>query len=224
MTDLTSLRQVIPPSPEDSFEVESESELENNEFSCSICKELLCEPLTLLCQHSYCFECISTYYNAKNDLPNMMTWQNDRWEQRNSRQSPSKDKCPLCKFPFTLPPKYNHEFEEVLKLQFPEEYSTRQRDVELKRKKDKEHETMRKEVWNMIVENPPSKYDNYNGFRDCYQTTCPINIREATPDFTNTDSNTYSNTFSIERLSLVFLGGFSAFYLVKNVYEHFVHK
>lgn len=35
---------------------------------CLICKELLCEPVSLFCQHNYCFECLNDYLIGQNIL------------------------------------------------------------------------------------------------------------------------------------------------------------
>ena len=37
---------------------ESENRLNKQDFECPICYDLLCEPVTLLCGHTYCHHCI----------------------------------------------------------------------------------------------------------------------------------------------------------------------
>jgi hypothetical protein len=174
-------------------------------FQCSICKELLCEPITLLCQHSYCFECIKTYHK-KNHNPQLSPW----GLQHPMMISESGDKCPICKFPFTIPPKYNSEFESALKLQFPNEYALRMRDVELNKEKDVLHDEMRREVWNMISEKPPTKFD---GDLNAHDGPHAINIRNGRdlykypigPPF-QMEEETWSEWISYHSPSLV-LGG-----------------
>ena len=39
-------------------EKQKETQLNNEDFQCPICFELLCEPVTLTCGHCYCYHCI----------------------------------------------------------------------------------------------------------------------------------------------------------------------
>ena len=135
-----------------------------DDFDCSICKDLLCEPIILMCQHSFCFECIQKHNNK--DKPSEPTSLNPQPYTMYRDVSLLKESslCPLCKFPFTLPPKYNNEFENLLSYQFPDEYKERKEMIEVNRQRDEMEEKMRKEVWNIINKNPPieDKYWNIN--------------------------------------------------------------
>ena len=132
----------------------------DDNFSCLICKDLLCEPVVLLCQHAYCYECLKDFHKSKTK---QLT---DYWEPVPVGGTDAGTRCPCCKFPFTVPPKYNHEFELAIEKMFPEQYSTRKSEIRLKEKKDKLIEQMRREVWNMISEKPPAQHEMTTNFRD----------------------------------------------------------
>ena len=134
----------------DSFAGGEDSRPEINSYSCGICKELMYRPVTLLCQHSYCYKCLETYYmgDAKihdENFPDVVWYSN------------KKDKCPLCNIPYTLPPIDNTLLGEVLEHKFPEEYQARRQYVEhdslVEEKKFEEDRQMRKEIWNSISTN-----------------------------------------------------------------------
>lgn len=66
---------------------ESSISVSPNEFNCSVCLELLNDPVTVPCGHSYCMKCISDY-----------------WDQDDQKGVHS---CPQCRKTFTPRPALN---------------------------------------------------------------------------------------------------------------------
>lgn len=100
---------------------EEETDEIPREFICSICHGLMCQPMTLLCQHSYCQECM--------------------------RGLSSSHKCPLCNNVYPSPSEINHTLDDALRRMFPEVYSRRiERMAAITRAKGME-ERIREEIY-----------------------------------------------------------------------------
>jgi hypothetical protein len=67
----------------------------SGEFNCGICLSHMYHPTTLLCQHNFCWSCIS------------------KLEQK---------ECPICRKPFITPSDYNHMLDTIHEIIFPEEH------------------------------------------------------------------------------------------------------
>lgn len=55
------------------------------DISCGICGNILSHPVTILCQHTFCYRCIQTMIHKNREAGEM------------------KRECPMCRFPFILP-------------------------------------------------------------------------------------------------------------------------
>ena len=141
-------------------ETNVDEDADKTQFNCSICHDILYRPITITCQHSFCYKCLEHYYNNGNDAVNQQQPQNnnlDIWEPVFQQRFPKKDKCPLCRIPFTLSPIENTLMGELISNKFPEEYKARQQYHEDQEKKQTAKElmesTLRKEIWNAISTN-----------------------------------------------------------------------
>ncbi|MBS0285919.1 MAG: hypothetical protein JSR17_00965 [Proteobacteria bacterium] len=138
-------------------EIHEHEHEQEHEHECLICKELLCEPITLLCQHSYCMECIATHYNRKfsEDNQNVIIGVAYLGNMREGY-----NKCPACQFPFTLPPKYNNNLEHLLSQLYPQEYESRKESIKQRAQQKELQKKMRLEVWNMMCSDTPNQKDD----------------------------------------------------------------
>jgi hypothetical protein len=132
---------------EDSNEEVIDSRSEENSYHCSICHNVMYRPVTLICQHSYCYPCLETYYNGDKIIP-------DYHFNLAFYTAKKQDKCPLCNIPYTLPPMENTLFAELLEKKYPEQYE--QQRIYITTTKNEEaikmhtENRIRKEVWNLI--------------------------------------------------------------------------
>ena len=130
---------------------------EIDNYMCSICQDILYRPVTLICQHTFCYLCLEEYYNS-DGLIDDSTFSEIRY------QSQKKNKCPLCNIPYTLPPMENIMLTTLIEEKFPEEYHERkdyfENEKAMEKKKQETEQTMRREIWNMLstdfdTNNPP---------------------------------------------------------------------
>jgi len=82
------------------------------ELTCSVCQDILFEPVTLFCQHTFCFECL---------------WKEREKNQRKKSESNPlpPPKCPLCRKLFVLPFSHNNILVAILEKDYGELYSER---------------------------------------------------------------------------------------------------
>lgn len=105
-----------------------ESSKIRDDLICGICRDIFLNPVTLICQHTYCRTCIKSIDNKK---------------------------CPMCDLAYFLPNNDNKTFESVIGILFPEEYKQRQQqfinDETKKDLREKMREEIRKEIQNQVV-------------------------------------------------------------------------
>lgn len=128
-----------PESAEKETKSADNSTLEQ-EFICPICRELLFNPVSLRCQHTYCMGCVS------NNIGN---------------------KCPLCNKHYYLPKNINKLIENVTKSLFPEKYNERSaavmRDTEKTNMEKETREILRKELMDELRDHVYNDISNRTG-------------------------------------------------------------
>jgi len=97
---------------------------ESQSLICAICYELLFEPMTLPCGHTYCFTCL-----CKLDITR------------------SIKECPACKEKWTNWPKPNYVIADLVVKKFPKRFALREKE------KGEEAQQRRREVEETIARN-----------------------------------------------------------------------
>jgi len=109
---------------------------DNHLFDCTICHELLIEPVTLLCQHTYCRGCIKNYVK----------------QQRNAKR---ESKCPVCQCAVVIPPNNNFLLKEIIQNKFPDVYRSRleqtYKDTIKRDVRSQIEDEVRKEIFNGLL-------------------------------------------------------------------------
>ena len=102
------------------------------DIACGICNNTVIQPVTLLCQHTFCYECM--YDMKKNDA--------------------QSNKCPSCRFPFIMPKKksYNIMLETLIRHVTPE-LQLPKRDISIKKREmeDTVREELRQEILGAVM-------------------------------------------------------------------------
>lgn len=188
-----------------------------NSYSCSICRDILFKPVTLLCQHSFCYDCLNDYYNANNDHSAYIFSKND--------------KCPMCKIPYTLPPIENGILGEMIAEKYPEEYKIRLEEYIKEQEKETEHQRMekiiRKEVWNSISTNfdtslPPIDDDDLVPPRNIARQPLRLSNIQLTRELADQENKEFKKTVfrtTLVALPIVILSviGYSAIEIISKM-------
>lgn len=95
---------------------ESNAKVEvSKDFECSICQDLLIQPVTLPCQHTFCRSCIKSYV-VQQSKDNVSEDGFQRCRPRNERNP----KCPLCRCTIAIPPNDNFILKRLIEEKYPE--------------------------------------------------------------------------------------------------------
>jgi RING-type zinc-finger len=93
-------------------------------LSCSICLGKFCQPITLLCQHTFCKNCLV--------------------------QSKEND-CAICRVPYVIPNEINHVIDDATKAFFPEEYQVKFDELPEETAEELEAKKLRTGLYNQIL-------------------------------------------------------------------------
>lgn len=96
-------------------------------FECGICNNLMIEPITLFCQHTYCKKCLVEHKKKSH-------------------------KCPVCTAKFFLPPEkvHNYTIANLTMQLFPEEHKERNAEIDKEKVKKDLMQEIREELRNEI--------------------------------------------------------------------------
>lgn len=126
-------------------------------FNCAICKEFLCNPVTLTCQHNFCNICLENWYFSCKD----------------NHDTP---KCPLCNQYFMIMPNINLSFKDALLTINKTLYTKREKKIKEKILQQKTNRKLRKKVLNDIWKIYHDSEDNFysNNYERRVINTQPI--------------------------------------------------
>lgn len=138
----TKIIQVVDD--EGTGEDEILDEIESS-YECSICQSLFVRPVTLLCQHTFCRQCIKSHYD----------------KMKNTKNTPT---CPLCNCGIIIPPNDNNLFVDIINLNYTDQYKQRieeskKDDIKSDIKEDVKNE-LRRELFSSVMNDPPSFEEN----------------------------------------------------------------
>ncbi len=121
------------------------------QFECSICNDLFVCPVTLLCQHTYCRDCIATYHK-KQSQPGV---DDDGFQVYVSKKD-RNPKCPLCRCAIVIPPNDNAVLKDFIQNTYQEKYESRVEQLQKDRikndMKDAVKDELRKEMFNALLD------------------------------------------------------------------------
>ena len=103
---------------------------------CGICMGTVVHPMTLLCQHSFCYDCLTSMIK--------------------SQSGPLSYKCPTCKDPFIMPKKTKHNvmIEDLISHVLDEpQLHVRKRSLKKRLDEDIIHEEIREEILSVLLAN-----------------------------------------------------------------------
>lgn len=121
------------------------------ELECSICNDLYVRPVTLLCQHTYCRNCITDYHKRQSG-PQV----DDEGYQVFVSSKDRNPKCPLCRCTIVIPPNDNSNIRDLIQRTYG--HMLEQRTEQLRKDdakadmKDQIKEELRREMFNALLD------------------------------------------------------------------------
>lgn len=140
----------------DDTEYEEELDIQEfieNECKCPICNEIFQVPITLLCQHTFCRNCLVKNREAE-ALQALQSSMNIQPSHELNEQILQKfpGKCPICKTRYFIPLKTQHNF--ILKRLIDEFYPKQDQKEFLRvTLEDEVREELRQELLNTVIDN-----------------------------------------------------------------------
>lgn len=122
--------------------IDNEIELDLNQINeyltCPICHDVFYEPITLICQHNFCKNCLTDAQSYR---------------------------CPMCRLRAFIPPAKNNALDNMARTMHPDQYEKKKiRIEELTKKKQEETENKKKEediknkIWREVVNSINDSY------------------------------------------------------------------
>jgi hypothetical protein len=110
-------------------------------LKCSICLDIYCEPITLMCQHNFCKQCLTRF------LARHRSTQDDDYVTI----TPNTNLCPLCKLHIFIPPQHNIELDHVAKTLFPDQYNDKKKRIIEEEFYKSIDAKVREDIWREVV-------------------------------------------------------------------------
>ena len=145
-----------------------------NTLQCAICREVFLDPVTLMCQHTFCLECLNKATGSgKEQEPDLTVSEQDLEEvglpiatrapppvlmrQQSMAVLCDSSECPLCKAPFILPANANSLIDTLCEILAPDRWQKRVDEQTAKRKANEdfslEVERLKKNMLRTLLNN-----------------------------------------------------------------------
>jgi hypothetical protein len=121
---------------------------------CPICHDILLDPVTLYCQHTYCLECL------------------EEFEENSSVKCPNKK----CQSKVFLAPSHNYKIKEIIEKMFSQKELDTRKEKQKKKSDNPEKNIkrqIRKEVWHNVIN---SQISNQNAGNNNGNFIFPMNL------------------------------------------------
>lgn len=130
MTDITNDTDItnepnITNEPDISVKNENKNNSVEDLLSCAICYDVFIDPVTLMCQHSFCKKCLD---------------------------NSNTNACPICKLRMFIPPQHNITLDKLTQMLLLEKYNIKKKtinDDELEKNLEKK---IKEQIWREVID------------------------------------------------------------------------